>query len=95
MKNHSGQNFYTVDQDNKFTCARNHKGAWWFDHCKTAHLNGLYYKGKTNNKLADGIVWITWKGNDESLEWTEIKIRPKYFRPAFSQEHYRNNGQIM
>lgn len=84
MSTHNNQMFSTKDQKNDnrtdYDCAVTHKGAWWYNRCHTANLNGLYYKGK-HNTYADGVNWYTWLNYHYSLEWTEIKTRPKNFRP--------------
>ncbi|GFR26399.1 techylectin-5A, partial [Trichonephila clavata] len=78
--------FTTKDQkndkfDNKFddNCAVIFKGAWWHNACHEANLNGLYHRG-THDSFADGVNWRSWKGYYESLDTTEMKIRPKNFR---------------
>lgn len=77
---HNDQKFSTKDQDNDNhrgqNCAASYKGGWWYNACHQSNLNGLYHKGK-HESFADGVHWYTWKGDRESLEWTEIKIRPK------------------
>ena len=83
MKYHDNQRFSTFDQDNVHNCAEKHKGAWWYDNCKYSNLNGIYYKGTSEEN--DGLTWYHWKGYHESLEWTEIKIRPKINKTEFSR----------
>uniref|UniRef100_A0A482ZBE6 U22-Saltitoxin-Pre1a_1 n=1 Tax=Phidippus regius TaxID=1905328 RepID=A0A482ZBE6_9ARAC len=83
MDTHKNQKFSTKDQDNDkhdTHCADRFKGGWWYNACHRVNLNGLYHKGK-HESHADGVNWHAWKGHQESLEWTEIKIRPKNFRP--------------
>lgn len=80
METHNNQQFSTKDKDNDLSsgnCATTYRGGWWYNNCRIANLNGNYRKGNVN----DGIIWHHWKGSSESLEWTEIKIRPKHFRP--------------
>ncbi|GFV68638.1 techylectin-5A [Trichonephila clavipes] len=74
--------FTTKDQKNdKFddNCAVAFKGAWWHNACHDANLNGLYHRG-THDSFADGVNWRSWRGYHESLDTTEMKIRPKNFR---------------
>ena len=81
MTTHNNQKFSTKDEDNdnhKDSCATMFKGAWWYNSCHSSNLNGLYHKGK-HESYADGVNWHAWKGHNEALEWTEIKIRPKIF----------------
>ncbi|XP_054715950.1 LOW QUALITY PROTEIN: techylectin-5A-like [Uloborus diversus] len=85
-KEHDGQKFSTKDRNNdnqkgKEICAQKYKGAWWYNTCHSANLNGLYLYG-AHDTYADGVVWKTWKGFRESLAETEIKIRPKDFVKA-------------
>ncbi|KFM63833.1 Techylectin-5A, partial [Stegodyphus mimosarum] len=80
---HNNQKFSTKDQENDNhkdqNCAQVYKGGWWYNTCHHSNLNGLYLRGK-HESFADGVVWLTWKGYKESMDTTEIKIRPKNFR---------------
>ncbi|CAG5130240.1 unnamed protein product [Candidula unifasciata] len=64
-ENHDGMPFSTKDKDNdgRFydSCAQHYQGAWWFNNCFEAHLNGKYYhKGFHKNYFQrDGIQWNT------------------------------------
>ena len=83
---HSGMNFTTNDHDNdeneRYNCAKVHKGAWWYKLCHASNLNGRYLSGNHPNKTyADGINWNTWFSDGEksrrySLKTTEMKLRP-------------------
>ena len=84
MTYHNNQRFSTFDEGNVNNCSVLYKGSWWYKNCHNANLNGLYHKGPYKSDFGDGINWNMWKGNRESLEWTEIKIRPKHFRAALS-----------
>ncbi|GBN94856.1 Techylectin-5A [Araneus ventricosus] len=80
--NHDKQKFTTKDQDNDFhkekNCAQEYKGAWWYFSCHWSNLNGLYLRGKHETR-GTGVNWNNWKGSNESLKTTEMKIRPKTF----------------
>ncbi|KAL9974203.1 hypothetical protein ACROYT_G011216 [Oculina patagonica] len=79
---HRDQPFTTQDQDNdRFgsgNCAMRYQGAWWYNTCHLSNLNGLYRHGNPSPK-GDGVMWLYWKGDEYSLERTEMKIRPVDF----------------
>lgn len=78
---HNDQKFSTKDKDNDLqegSCAQTYKGGWWYKNCHASNLNGLYLRGK-HDSYADGVVWTSWKGHHESMDTTELKIRPKDF----------------
>lgn len=69
--------FSTKDRDNdvgpNYQCAVTYTGSWWYHHCLCANPNGLYKGGGH----AQGVVWQSFKGLDESLKLIEMKFRPK------------------
>ncbi|MBN3293407.1 TENA protein, partial [Polypterus senegalus] len=78
---HNGQPFSTKDRDLKklvTRCAVSYKGGWWYKNCHEANLNGVY--GNNNNQ--QGINWLHWKGQNFSIPFTEMKLRPLYFDPT-------------
>ncbi|XP_077186906.1 tenascin-X isoform X4 [Paroedura picta] len=77
---HSGSVFSTRDRDPNrviIPCAVSYRGAWWYHNCHYANLNGLY----ANNRDHQGINWYNWKGFEYSIPFTEMKLRPRGFRP--------------
>ncbi|GFT65568.1 techylectin-5A [Trichonephila clavipes] len=83
LGHHISQKFTTKDRDNDSqkdqNCALLYKGGWWYNSCHYSNPNGLYLRG-VHESYADGVNWHSWKGYKESLETTEIKIRPTHFR---------------
>lgn len=78
---HRGMAFSTKDRDNDIhsrggSCAKEHKGAWWYNSCLHSNLNGIYHHGTYSGKRADGVHWQKWKGYYYSAKRAEMKIRP-------------------
>ena len=71
--------FSTKDQDNDMdsssSCSQTYKGAWWYEICHYANLNGLYLDGEFD-EFATGVTWYPWRGHYFSLKTTEMKLRP-------------------
>lgn len=79
---HDNLKFSTKDQNNDNVgrnLALDYEGAWWYGKTHSANLNGLNLKGKHDDRYK-GINWYSWKGEKESLVWTEIKVRPRNFK---------------
>lgn len=76
MYGEQGMQFTTFDQDHDncgtCNCAVQQSGAWWYNTCGWANLNGVYNSTVTNQ----GIYWANWHGWGYSLKKTEMKIRP-------------------
>ncbi|CAG5126891.1 unnamed protein product [Candidula unifasciata] len=74
MSYHNGNKFSTFDRDNDpsdHNCAVNNHGAWWYNSCYMANLNGTW--GVSNNT---GISWhFTYYDKWTNLSFTEMKIR--------------------
>lgn len=70
--------FSTKDQEHDTCkpvhCAEDRKGAWWYDCCTYANLNGLYLA--PGEETSEGMYWYNWKESLESLKRAEMKIRP-------------------
>ncbi|KAM3912428.1 ficolin-2-like [Leptodactylus fuscus] len=75
---HNNMKFSTFDEDNDehatAHCGLQYRGGWWFKSCFSAHLNGLYIKGK-HKESKIGINWVTAKDEHYSFEHAEMKIR--------------------
>ncbi|XP_052786242.1 microfibril-associated glycoprotein 4-like [Mya arenaria] len=70
-----GQNFTTFDRDqdqrNDGNCAVLAKGAWWYNYCESANLNGVY--GRVVQ--GDGIGYFSFNPYD-NLRLTKVMFRP-------------------
>ena len=73
--------FSTKDVDNdlyvRVNCSVLLKGAWWYHSCSWANLNGLYRRGAYKTDAADGVKWVTFRGQFYSLKRTEMKLKRK------------------
>lgn len=82
---HDKKHFSTKDRDNDSNkdghCAVTYKGAWWYASCHSSNLNGLYLRG-IHERHAKGVHWYSFKDHNESLDTTEMKIRPQNFRKS-------------
>ena len=80
MEDHNGCGFSTKDKDNDHnlpaSCAIQYNGAWWYNSCHNANLNGKYFSG-SHTSYAVGVNWQTWKGYHYSLKTTQMKIKRK------------------
>lgn len=80
---HHKVKFSTRDQDNdvkRIDCAGLNKGAWWYEHCSHACLNGEYTQGtdgKGTTGRNKGINWEKWKGDYYSLKAASMMLRRK------------------
>ncbi|XP_032162265.1 ficolin-2 isoform X1 [Mustela erminea] len=75
---HNNHPFSTKDQDNDSSpenCAERYQGAWWYDKCHLANLNGLYLPG-SHETFANGINWKSGKGYNYSYKVSAMMVRP-------------------
>ena len=75
MSAHLGQQFTTYDADHDhatFNCAARYHGAWWYDACGLADLNGIY----NSTAYGEGVMWVPWRGASYSLKASLMSIRP-------------------
>ena len=78
MRYHHEMQFSTYDRDNdnnaRGNCARHNHGAWWYNSCYRANLNGRYFN--FNSKDFSGVIWFEWGDIPNSYKFTEMKISP-------------------
>ena len=70
--------FSTKDKDQdaySSSCAQKFTGAFWYNSCYLANLNGQYLNGQSDK----GMVWEEFRGKD-SLKTSQIKFRPDYIK---------------
>ncbi|XP_076807355.1 fibrinogen-like protein A isoform X2 [Clavelina lepadiformis] len=76
---HNGYPFSTEDNDNDsssgLNCATGYGGSqgWWFGSCAHSYLNGVWMCQSSG--YAHGITWYHWKGYNEPLKETKMKLR--------------------
>ena len=73
----NGLQFTTKDRDNDMysvNCGAVFSSGWWFNACFRSNLNGPYICGAVKSDWL-GVIWYTFKGNTESLKYTEMKMR--------------------
>ncbi|KAJ8354542.1 hypothetical protein SKAU_G00221090 [Synaphobranchus kaupii] len=78
MRYYNGRPFSTHDKDPLpfiTNGATSYRGGWWHKNCHKANMNGLYNTGTTHQ----GVIWTDWKGQDFSIPFTEMKLRPASF----------------
>ncbi|XP_006822695.1 fibrinogen C domain-containing protein 1-A-like [Saccoglossus kowalevskii] len=75
-----GQSFTCRDLDHDqapdSNCANDYEGAWWYNNCFKANLNGKYYNANEKHPKWHGILWTSWLGAEYSLKETVMKLRP-------------------
>jgi hypothetical protein len=78
MSYHNNNQFTTKDNDNDQNSDRNcavyYSGAWWYNSCHRANLNGLYLDG-ADTDFGRGINWRMCWGYYYSLKKSVMKIR--------------------
>lgn len=83
--------FSTFDNDNdgwiEGNCAQAHTGAWWYNACEMANLNGKYLSGNVDPiNLFQGMYWNNFHGPSYSLKSVKMLIRPidRIFNPELN-----------
>ncbi|XP_071150441.1 fibrinogen-like protein 1 [Mytilus edulis] len=81
-----GQPFSTYDRDNANyinlfgqSCADQNRGAWWYNQCGLANLNGYYYYYPTGGYIVNAIYWQPFNGG-QPLKSVSMKIRFNYVK---------------
>lgn len=75
---HTGKHSSTKDHDGEnagYNGAQQWNGAWWYTADHDSNLNALYLHGDTEQH-GTSVTWKHWKGQNYSLKFTEMKIRP-------------------
>ena len=75
---HNNRMFTTYDNDqdiqSEINCALFYKGGWWYNSCHSSNLNSQYLGG-IHVSFADGVNWLTFKGQYYSLKTVIMKLR--------------------
>ena len=66
--------FSTKGQDCN-NCAKSYHAGWWFNHCYSANLNGMYRK--TAVKTEHSVNWYTFGNEHLALKKIRLMIRFK------------------
>ncbi|CAK8686726.1 unnamed protein product [Clavelina lepadiformis] len=74
----NGHPFSTEDSEydsSGANCATRYGGSqgWWFRGCAQSYLNGVWMRQSSGSW--HGIIWYSWKGFDEPLKETKMKLR--------------------
>nr|CAB3245536.1 ficolin-2-like [Phallusia mammillata] len=78
IKRHNGMQFSTQDRDHDTDSSINcvlrwgNSGGWWFKNCFYSKLNAEWGRSEGHNH---NIIWYHWKGWDEGIKESTMKIR--------------------
>ncbi|KAK7076184.1 hypothetical protein SK128_014785 [Halocaridina rubra] len=82
---HHGRPFTSSDKDNDLysegNCATYFSGAWWYDRCYDAHLNGVYPVVPDRQNASFITWWAHEEGRKVPLVLTEVTIKVKPNKP--------------
>ena len=70
---HNSHTFKTRDND-RYTCAQQYSGGWWFDYCMKAHLNAVYWYNGSCNQSSNARC-ISWGGSSLQRRFKEVTMK--------------------
>uniref|UniRef100_A0AAG5DCA0 Fibrinogen C-terminal domain-containing protein n=1 Tax=Anopheles atroparvus TaxID=41427 RepID=A0AAG5DCA0_ANOAO len=73
---HTNMKFTTKDRDNDLNsfgnCAEYYQGAWWYDYCSHANLNGIY---QNTTDSWNAMIWYFLKHDSRAMAYSRMMIR--------------------
>lgn len=77
LSHHNGMKFSTYDVDNDLgdiNCAIEYQAGMWYRGCHKLLLTGEYHT-EPACLYGKGVVWSTFRGQEQSLKFSEMKLR--------------------